>query len=175
MLPRGCRCMPKSHVTQCFHEINCIQPYRSAILTYMVDYAREEYQVDVLRDKATGALFRQCWRDEQGRLHRNHGLPAWIEYDLATSRPTEIQYWVHGEEHREDGLPSTQKISPETGIVYHERWTEHGVPVEGRSAVVERDPKSGNITLTMRYRASDDQWIIDYKQAGSNPPCPHVK
>lgn len=145
-------------------------PYRSAILTYMGDYIDEEYSVRISRDRTTGVMVSQSWHNQSGALHRSHGLPAYVAYDPTTSRPVEIQYWLQGQEHREDGLPSSQKISPETGVVWYERWWVHGMPAEGRPAAIERDPRTGDVTLIMRYRASDGQWIIDYKKPSSNAP-----
>jgi hypothetical protein len=78
--------------------------------------------VKVWRDKKTGIVIMEEWRDENKRLHRFDG-PAYL------MRDPETEIWaVHGKNHR-DGAQAVLSRDRKTGRVMFSEWHTHGQKV----------------------------------------------
>ncbi|MEL6467963.1 MAG: hypothetical protein AAFQ58_23620 [Pseudomonadota bacterium] len=65
-----------------------------------------------------------AYEDQEGRLHRTFGEPAYELFEPSNGKILERQFVEHGHEHRLGHKPSYQTFDPISGCVTFERWME---------------------------------------------------
>ena len=88
------------------------------------NFEEEVCTVTAWRDKKTGVVIMEDWRDSKGQPHRFDG-PAYFDRDPETGILTTEIWSQHGKNHRDDE-PALINRDAKTGRVTFSRWFKDG-------------------------------------------------
>jgi len=119
----------------------------------MKDQEEQNIVLTQYKDKNTGMVLREVFKDSHGRLDRG-GKASLIDYDPTTGEIIHCVHHVKGRRHCTEG-PSEYHIDPITRVVTVEWWSindkmhrlESSLP-----SIVNRDPETGNVTYREYYQ-----------------------
>ena len=115
----------------------------------------ERCSVELERDLHTSEIRSEIWRDEDGRIHRGHDLPAIIKYAEHPAKPVHVEFRFRGLLERKQG-PAIQVIDPGTGVVVREEWYRHAERHrQDGPAIIVRDRLSGDVVHSEMHRSNN--------------------
>ncbi|MEM9046797.1 MAG: hypothetical protein AAGC81_19120 [Pseudomonadota bacterium] len=136
------------------------------------DIYESAYKVTVYREKGSGRIVGEVWRNSDDQLDRPGDLPARTEYDLETGSKT-FSWYQDGKLHRDGGQPARMMLD-QTGAPFSESWWEHGLLHRDQNAGpahILSNPHSGHLSMIEykwrgAYHRTDGPALIRYNKNG---------